>query len=176
MGITGPDLTIAPGVSRTTYPCFMPEWLETARTSRMILVAVVKVPDPRGHVRHLVTLMDGRITMSMEGALLKLTHAPEERTVRTGAAFRVPVKIARSPDLPLPVRISLVLPEELQGMVQAEPLTLGPGQDTGEVTLTTTANPALLGEQIITLRATAMQPGELAVVSETQVPLLFTDR
>lgn len=176
MGITGPDITVAPGVSHTTYPCFMPEWLETSRTSRMITVAVAKVPDPRGNVRYLMTLMDGRITMSMEGALLKLTHAPEERIVRTGSSVRVPVKLARSPDLPLPVRVTLVLPEELQGLVQAEPLTLEPGKNEGEITLTSLANPTLLGEQTLTLRATAMQPGDLAVVSETQIPILFTDR
>jgi hypothetical protein len=175
MGISGPDMVVAPGVSRSAYPCFMPEWLETSRTSRMITVAVAKVADPRGHVRHLLTLMDGRITMAIEGALLKVTHHPEERTVRAGASFRVPVKIARSPDLPLPVRVTLVLPEELQGMVQAEPLQLEPGKSDGEITLTTTANPALLGDQVLTFRATAMQPGELAVVSETQVPVLFVD-
>lgn len=176
MGISGPDMVVAPGVSRSAYPCFMPEWLETSRTSRMITVAVAKVADPRGNVRHLMTLMDGRITMAMEGALLKLTHHPEERTVRSGTSFRVPVKIARSPDLSLPVRVTLVLPEELQGMVQAEPLLLEPGKSEGEITLTTTANPVLLGDQALTLRATAMQPGELPVISETQVPVLFVEK
>jgi len=176
MGITGPDMVVSPGVNRTAYPCFMPEWLETSRTSRMITVAVAKVADPRGNVRHLMTVMDGRITMAMEGALLKVTHRAEERTVRVGTSFRVPVKIARSPDLPLTVRVTLVLPEELQGLVQAEPLTLDPGKSDGEITFTTTAGTALLGDQILTLRATAMQPGDLAVVSEIQVPVLFTDR
>jgi len=176
MGITGPDMVVAPGVSRSAYPCFMPEWLETSRTSRMITVAVAKVADPRGNVRHLMTLMDGRITMAIEGALLKVTHHPEERTARAGTSFRVPVKIARSPDLPLPVRVTLVLPEELQGLVQAEPLTLAPGQSDGEITLSTTVSPALVGDQTLTLRATALQPGDLAVVSETEVPVLFTEK
>jgi len=176
MGITGPDIVVPAGVTHTTYPCFMPEWLETSRTSRMITIAVAKVADPKGNVRHLVTLMDGRITMAMEGALLKITHTPEERTLRPGATFRVPVKIARSPDLPLPVKITLVLPEELQGMVKAEPLLLEPGRSEGEITVTTTGDPTLLGEQSITFRAAAMLPGDLAVVSETQVPILFIDK
>ncbi|MGV3724764.1 MAG: hypothetical protein ACO1SX_28025, partial [Actinomycetota bacterium] len=172
MGITGPDIVVPAGVTRTTYPCFMPEWLETSRTSRMITIAVAKVADPKGNVRHLVSLMDGRITMAMEGALLKITHAPEERTIQAGASFKVPVKIARSPDLPLPVKITLALPEELQGMVKAEPLLLEPGRSEGEITVTTTGDPSLLGDQSITFRATAMLPGDLAVVSETQVPIL----
>jgi hypothetical protein len=173
MGITGPDIVVPAGVTRTAYPCFMPEWLETSRTSRMITIAVAKVADPKGNVRHLVSLMDGRITMAMEGALLKITHAPEERTLRAGSTFRVPVKLARSPDLPLPVRVTLVLPDELQGIVKAEPLLLEPGRSEGEITVTTSGDPSLLGDQSLTFRAVAMLPGDLAVVSETQVPILF---
>ena len=67
-GIRGPEMIVLPGVARDRYPVFLPEWLETSRTSRMILNAVVKVPDPRGNVRYLATAMDGRITMSIEGA------------------------------------------------------------------------------------------------------------
>jgi hypothetical protein len=176
MGITGPDIVVPPGVDHTTYPCFMPEWLETSRTSRMILIAVAKVPDPRGNVRHLVSLMDGRITMAMEGALLKIAHVPAERTVRVGTSFRIPVKVSRSPNLALPVRVELRLPEELEGLVKAEPLLLPPDRSEGEITLTSTAGPALTGDQIITLRATAMLPGDLPVVSETQVPITFSDK
>jgi hypothetical protein len=120
--------------------------------------------------------MDGRITMAIEGALLKMAHRHEERTVRAGASFRVPVKVVRSPELRLPVRITLVLPPELEGLVKAEPLVLEPGRSEAEVVLTTIAGPNLLGDQTLTLRATAMQPGDLAVVSETQVPVLFVDK
>jgi hypothetical protein len=88
----------------------------------------------------------------------------------------VPVKVTRSPDLALPVRVTLVVPEELEGLVKAEPVLLDPSKGEGEITLVTTAAPALLGDQLLTLRATAMQPGNLAVVSETQVPVLFTDK
>src|SRR5262249_55650243 len=110
-GISGPDFPVPPGATRAFYPCFMPEWLETSRTSRMILIAVVKVPDPRGNVRHLVTDVYGRITMSIEGHLLKLTaHAPE-LTVQPGKEILLPIKIARSPRLTEPVKLELVLPE-----------------------------------------------------------------
>ena len=37
-GITGRDVVVPPGVTRTVYPCFMPEWLETSRTSRMAMI------------------------------------------------------------------------------------------------------------------------------------------
>ena len=47
-GIKGSDVMVPPGVGRTVYPCFMPEWLETTRTSRMAVIAVARVPDPKG--------------------------------------------------------------------------------------------------------------------------------
>ena len=48
---------------RAIYPCFMPEWLETTRTSRMELIGIVKVPDAKGKVHYLVTPMSGRIAV-----------------------------------------------------------------------------------------------------------------
>jgi len=54
-GITGPDMTVPAAADRAFYPCFMPEWLETTRTSRMELIGVVKVPDTKGQLRFLVT-------------------------------------------------------------------------------------------------------------------------
>ena len=173
MGISGPETTVPKGTTHTSYPCFMPEWLETARTSRMITVAVARVPDPHGNVRYLMTLMDGRITMSMEGALLKITHTPAERMAHPGDPIAIPVKVARSPELMLPVRVELILPEEWAGLAKAEPVTLPPGQDDGTVTIKTTPSAELAGDQMLTLRATAMQPGNLAVISETQVPIRF---
>ena len=38
-GISGGDVVVPPGVTQTIYPCFMPEWLETTRTSRMGMIA-----------------------------------------------------------------------------------------------------------------------------------------
>ncbi|HTE21204.1 MAG TPA: PPC domain-containing protein, partial [Armatimonadota bacterium] len=137
-GIRGPEFTVSPGVTRIGYPCFMPEWLETSRTSRMILIGVTKVPDPKGNVRYLVSPMDGRITMSMEGALLKVSHAPEERTVRAGQAFRIPIKIGRSAKLPTEVRLELLLPEELAGMLNAETVVLPPDKSEAEFAITST--------------------------------------
>src|ERR1700719_4059870 len=98
-GIIGPDFPVPAGATRAFYPCFMPEWLETSRTSRMILIAVTKVPDPRGNVRHLVTEIHGRITMSIEGALLKVSTSASELTVQPGRDIALPIRIARSPKL-----------------------------------------------------------------------------
>ena len=121
-GITGPDLSVPPGVSRFAYPCYMPEWLETSRTSRMTLITSAQLKDPRGNLRWVVADADGRITMSIEGALLKVSQSLGEMTVKPGADFEVPVKVSRSAKLPEAVRLELQVPEELAGMVKAEPV------------------------------------------------------
>jgi len=169
MGITGPDFPVPPGATKAFYPCFMPEWLETTRTSRMILVAVVKVPDPKGQVRHLVNDVEGRITMSIEGALLKLTANAGEITLQPGKEVIVPVRVARAARLTEPVKLELVVPDELQGLLKMTPVVLDAGKSEATLRITSLNDKRLIGEQTLTLRATAIQPGNLAVVSEATV-------
>lgn len=173
MGIWGPDLPVAAGVTRTHYPCFMPEWLDTTRTSRMILIAVGKVADPKGNVRYLVAPGDGRITMSMEGALLKVSYEAGEMNVRPGEPFEVPIKLARSVKLSAAVRLELRLPEGMDGMFAAEPLVLPPDRAEAKVKITAGKDLRLKGVVPLTIRATAMQDGKLPVISETTVEVYF---
>jgi hypothetical protein len=172
-GIRGPDLAVPAGATRAFYPCFMPEWLETSRTSRMILIAVAKVPDPRGNVRHLVTEIHGRITMSIEGALLNVSTAARDKdlTARPGQDIVLPVKLARSPRLPGPVKLELVLPEPetIRGLLRMDPVVVQPGTTEATLRIRTANDPRLTGEQTFTIRATAHQPGDLLVLSEASV-------
>jgi len=172
MGITGPDFPVPPGATKAFYPCFMPEWLETTRTSRMILVAVVQVPDPKGKVRYLVNDIEGRITMSIEGALMKVTANAGEITIQPGKEIVVPVRIARAAKLTEPLKLELIVPEELQGLLKMTPIVLDAGKTEATLRITTMADPKLIGEQSLTIRATAIQPGNLAVVSEAIVPFV----
>ncbi|MBI1915827.1 MAG: PPC domain-containing protein [Planctomycetes bacterium] len=169
-GICGPDFTVPPDAKRAFYPCFMPEWLETSRTSRMILIAVAKVRDPRGNVRHLVTDVAGRITMSIEGALLKVSAGTGELTIRSGREITLPVKIASSSRLTGPVKLELVLPEEIQGTLRMEPVVVPAGRSEAILRIRTSDQTRLSGEQSFMIRATAYQPGDLRVVSEATVP------
>jgi hypothetical protein len=173
-GITGRDVVVPPGVSRTVYPCFMPEWLETSRTSRMAMIAVARVADPRGNVRHCVAGIDGMVTMTMEGALLKVSHYGHERVAQPGRPFTVRVKVARSARLPEPVRLELRPPEELVGVMKAEPVVVQPGQNEVDFVITTADDPRVLGEKTLTIRGTAWQKSDLPVVSETAVTVAFS--
>lgn len=172
-GITGGDVKVPPGVERTIYPCFMPEWLETSRTSRMGMIGVVQVPDPTGRVRHLVVELTGFITMSMEGALLKLSHTSRDLVARPGEPFNVHLRLTRSPKLPEPARLELKLPEDLAGLFSADEVVVLPGQDEVDFRITPAADPRLSGIQSIVVRATVLQDGYLPAVSETTVSVEF---
>ena len=168
-GITGPDMTVPANVDRAFYPCFMPEWLETTRTSRMELIGVVKVTDGKGKPRFLATPMSGRITMSIEGSILKVAVAAKELTIRPGESAAVEVSVQRSAKLAVPVKLELKLPEEFAGMFTAEPVTVAPGQTAATFKIVRTKGAKFEGECAIVIRGTALQDGKHAVVSEATI-------
>jgi hypothetical protein len=162
-GITGGDVVVPPGVQRTIYPCFMPEWLETSRTSRMGIIAVARVPDPTGRVRHLVADITGFVTMTMEGALLKVSAEDNDLTVPEGQPFEVRLKVWRQPKLTEAVRLEL---RDSEGMT-ARPVVLTGKKE--EAVLQITPAAGLRGLHTVTIRASALQEGKYPVVSETPV-------
>jgi hypothetical protein len=166
-GITGGDVVVPPETKKTIYPCFMPEWLESTRTSRMAIIAVAKVADPKGKARYLVSDISGFVTMTMEGALLKITSDDEERRLPAGAPFDVNLKVARLTNLAEPVRIELIAPKGLARQLEVEPVIAIVGQERVAVRVTPSAN--LTGHVTFKLRATALQDGKYLVMSETPV-------
>jgi len=170
-GISGGDVVVPPGVERTVYPCFMPEWLETSRTSRMGMIAVAKVPDPKGKVRYLVNEITGFVTMTMEGALLKVSAEDEELAVPPGQPFEVRVKVSRLAKLAEAVRLELRPPEELVGQLKADPVTVDVGKEAAVIRITPAGN--LRGLQTFTIRGTALQDGKYPAISETTVAVEF---
>ncbi len=170
-GITGGDVIVPPGVSKAIYLCFMPEWLETSRTSRMGMIAVAKVADPKGKVRWMANEITGFITMTMEGALLKLSAEDQELVVPAGQPFDVHLKVSRLAKLAEPARLELRLPDELAGQLKAEPVTVPVGTEMAVLRITPTAT--LLGLRTFTIRATALQDGKYPAISETSVTVEF---
>lgn len=168
-GITGPELTVPATDAKAFYPCFMPEWLETTRTSRMELIGVVKVPDAKGRIRYLTTPMVGRITMSIEGAILKITADAKEPTMKPGDAFPVPVTILRSAKLKESVKLELIVDPEFALDFRADPTTV-PAEATSSVfRLNRSPNSKCTGDVPVTIRGTALQNGKYAVVSEATI-------
>jgi hypothetical protein len=172
-GITGKSVVVPPGVDRALFGCYMPEWLETSRTSRMAVIGVAQVKDPRGNVRTSVADVSGQITMTIEGALLKLAPAAGEVIAQAGKPLAIEVKIQRSATLPEPARIELVLADELQGLFTAEPLMIEAGQSTVSQPVEPAAGKRLQGRYELGVRATVMQDGRWPVIAQTSVPVEF---
>jgi hypothetical protein len=171
-GIRGPVVAVGPEVKKLSYPVFLPEWLETARTSRIALVAIAQIPDPKGKIRFVQAAMDGQVTMSIEGAMLKLLHPSEELVVPAGAAFEITLKLARSNKLKEPVNLELLVPEEIKGLISFSPMVWPTDKDTLKVKVGTKADAKLEGSWMLNARVTT-QFEKHPVVSETDIEVEF---
>ena len=172
-GIRGSELIVPPGVDQVQYPVFMPEWLETNLTARINVIGVAQVADPKGNVRHVTGIMDGFIVMSLEGALLKLSHEPSERVVTLAETIEIPLKVSRSVKLHEAVRLELVPDDNNPHLAVAEPVNVPADEVSATMSLRIGTDPTLVGERSVTSRATAMQNGRWPTLSETVVPLVI---
>lgn len=173
-GIRSNSVEVQSEQQQARFPCFMPEWLATDLTQRMLIHGVAIVPDPKGNPRYLTQAGDARITMIMEGALLKLSTLVQDPLARAGERVEIPVSVLRSPTFPAAATIELSVPEEAAGLIVAEPLVLGPGEDRGVVVIESIADPRVLGPWALTLTATAYQQERWPVVSELELVMEFT--
>ncbi len=107
-GIRGPEMTIKPDEDRILYPVFLPEWLETTRTSRMVVNGVAKIADPTGQIRYSSSKLVTRIGFLPTGAMLKIESAVSEIELSSGDSFEFPVKILRTGKLSGPVNVELI--------------------------------------------------------------------
>lgn len=172
-GSRGMNVRVLPGESRAIYPALMTEWLSTDLTMRMATQGVAAVNDPQGNPRFLVMPTDAPITMIMEGALLKISSSANTPTLSMGRSCEIPVHITRSPKLSLATTVSLVVPDEIKGLLTAEPIILPLGEDQGILKISCAADERLLGEWALRLNATAMQEGKWPVVSEVDLPVVI---
>lgn len=171
-GIRGSVVAVGPEVKKLSYPVFLPEWLETTRTSRIGLIAIAKVPDPKGKIRYVQAAMDGQITMSIEGAMLKLLHPSEELVVPIGAPFEITLKLAQSNKLKEPVNLELIIPDEIKGLVTFSPMVWPTNSDTLKIKVATKPEAKMVGLWVLTAQVTT-QFEKHPVVSETGIEVEF---
>jgi hypothetical protein len=173
MGIWGPIVEVQAGTTDVSYPCFMPEWLATDRTSRMVVFGFGEVSDSQGRIRYVGVAADARITMILEGALLKVAPAESELESGPGKVLELPVKIVRSSKLQTTVTIDLELDDELAALFEYEPLTLDVNQAEGVLTVRCSNSPLLRGAIPITVRATTLQSENWPVKSIRDYEVFF---
>ena len=139
----------------------------------MEVVGFGEVADPKGNVRHVGAASDARITMILEGALLKLSHQANELTVSPGDSLQIPVTITRSAKLVGPVTIDLEPTGPLAELVTLKPLVLEAGDSTVNLQVQSKADSRLQGVIPITVRATALQEDRWPVKSIVDVEVEF---
>ncbi len=166
-GMTGPEMIVPPGVGKAEYPVFVPEWMETTKTSRFIINAVVQVPDPKGTVRHLLNKMEMRFGVLPVGAMLRISRPAGELHVKSGEPFDVAVTLSRTPELMGDALVELKLPDEIAGKLVAEPLNVPAAQTSAVMRISPAAGMNLRGEHELTIRATVLHQGLLPTISET---------
>ena len=170
-GITGPRMTVAPNQSRVFYPCFMPEWLETDRTTRMTIMGFAWIPDPQGKLRAVTKATNANVTMILEGALLKVTPQRRMITLRPGQSQQVSVRVFRSAKLPVPVQLELIAPPDIGHRVMADPITVPVGTEEVALKVQSSASADWTGDHPLRIRATALQDGKWPAISEADLPL-----
>lgn len=185
-GMDGGEIVVPAGVARCDYPVFVPEWMETTRTSRFIVNGAVEVNDPRGRPRTLLERQELRLGMLPVGAIMKL-QAPAEVIARPGTVAEVPVGLVRAAEFrtlpldgPVVVGLSAVAPADggaAVGMagIQSPGLHLARHDletEEGMVRLAIPADAERARAWRVTLRATALEAGRYPIVSEATVTLV----
>lgn len=136
-GVTGPKVALAAGVSEFEFPFTLPPNMEIARTSRTCLAVFGEVADPDGskHVvshtsvdqnEQCIVLIDPN-RLNVETTLRSIRREP-------GTELRIPFRVARGNGLRGPVRVELLVPKTVSGVV-CDPVDVPEGSNSGTLTL-----------------------------------------
>jgi len=166
MGIRGPEVMVPADISRFYYPVYLPEWLETTRTSRMVVNGMAQVADPQGNLRFVMVRQKTRMGFLPTGALLKLSADQTQWAATPESRLAVPLLIDRSPALQGDIRLELMP----SAGCSAKPQIVVAGQ--GKAELWIDISQELPQEQELVIRATAWQAPDFPVISESKIILI----
>lgn len=177
-GIRGPEMTITPDQNRILYPVFLPEWLETTRTSRMVVNGVAKIADPAGRIRYSSSKLVTRLGFLPTGAMLKIESAVPEIELSSSGDFEFPIRILRTGKLSGPVHVELVRDTAATKDFSAAAVKLD--ENTSQVTLRVTLAAGHLVSRVtkLTARAAGVWNGHpvIAETTLTVVPVAVPSR
>jgi len=142
----------------------------------LVVLGVAEQKDPQGRSRFVTAPANARITMILEGALLKISHEARELTIVAGETFEVPIIVSRSAKLQTPVKIEIVPPVQIQDLLSVEPanVTLPTGVESMPLMIHTQDAERLQGRWPIVIRAITIQDNHWRVMSQTEVAIDFT--
>lgn len=169
-GLTSEEFVVPAEAKRVEYPIFVPEWMETTKTSRMIVNGAVKVADPKGNIRTLLQKQELRVGILPEGALMKLSHSAGEPTATLGTEVRIPLALSLASELREPIKITVMPDDSQTSLLTADLIQLSPGQKETTLIVRIANDAKLVGEQSLVVRAATLRNG-YPVISETTVLL-----
>jgi len=168
-GLASDEFIVAADAKRIEYPIFVPEWMETTKTSRMILNGSVQIADPKGNVRTLLQRQELRFGILPEGALMKLTHGAGEMKATAGSEITIPLALSIAPELRDPIEVTVVSADPNRRVFSAPAVTLAAGQKEAKVSVSISSEFASPGEHELVFRAKALRDGRWPVITETSV-------
>lgn len=168
-GVTGPVLTVPANADEFDYPVTLPPWMEIGRTSRAVVRATGVIRDRDGsehEVGYSSPSADVQVIAVIGPGLIGLEASRTSVAVAPGRTLDVAVKVARSKQTSGPVRIEMIAPSCVKGIL-AEPLILDSGQTEGVVRIRCDAIMSCPGEAQTLLRASAVVGGDPATAETT---------
>jgi hypothetical protein len=128
-GVTGPVITVPPGVSDFEYPIFLPPWMETGRTCRVCVqgVGVVKEGSAEHVVGFSATGNNDQMIAVVETGRLGIDSSKSSVAATPGGSAILTVKVARGKGVAGPAKVELVLPPHVHG-VRADPVAVAADQ------------------------------------------------
>jgi len=174
-GVTGPTITVPPGVSEFEYTVQLPPWMETGRTCRVCVqaVGVVKEGDRSYTVSFSALGQNDQMIAVVETGRLGVEAEKTALAVKRGGSATLAVKVARGKNLMGPVKLELVLPDHMHGL-RVEPLLLAADQTHGTLTLHFDRDHLGPFNMPLVLRAT-LTDASGPVIAESKVELVPDD-
>ncbi len=174
-GVTGPKVALAAGVSEFEYPFTLPPNMEIARTSRTCLAVFGEVADADGskHVvshtsvdqnEQCIVLIDPN-RLNVETTLRSIRREP-------GAELRIPFRVARGNGLRGPVRVELLVPKTVAGVI-CDPVEVPEGSNSATLTLRfASENVGRSSPKLLKLRVTMPDESGWPVTDEAEIRLV----
>lgn len=168
-GVSGPILTIPPGVSEFEYPLALAPWMELSRTSRSNLMLTGELKDSAGAI-HKVSFStqeqnEQLVALVAPGPLRVVTDQKSFTTV-PGSEVIVEIQLKRDRSITSPVKLELVVPKHIRD-ISAEPVTLPAGVDSGQLRLRLGSTPGPFNLPL-RIRASAEKEGT-PIIGETGI-------
>jgi hypothetical protein len=181
-GLRGEEMDVPADVTRFEYPIFVPEWMETTKTSRMIINGVVRVPDPKGNMRTLVQQQELRLGLLPVGAHMKLAAEHPLLKIKRGGTVEMTLTLTKATEFKDRATIALhaidIAPGEriTADKAQNKSFSVTPVEADAaglyRISLTAADDEKLVGEHTVALRASAMQGGKYLVAADAVVTVI----